>query len=61
MGNHVVVGTAGYELEVTRVANIIADADDEGQYIQVAKVVDHAWLVRKPPSLSSSNEGREMT
>lgn len=45
MGNHVVVETAGYELEVTRVANIIADADDEGQYIQVAKVVDHAWLV----------------
>jgi hypothetical protein len=48
-------------LEVTRVANIVADADDEGQYIQVAEVVDHAWLVRKPPSLSSSNEGHEMT
>ena len=48
-------------LQVTRVANIVADADDEGQYIQVAEVVDHAWLVRKPPSLSPSNEGREMT
>jgi hypothetical protein len=42
-------------LEVTRVANIIPDADDEGQYIQVAEVVDHAWLVRKAkaPSLGS--------
>jgi hypothetical protein len=48
-------------LEVTRVANIVADTDDEGQYIQVAEVVDHAWLVRKPPSLPSSNEGHEMT
>ena len=33
-------------LEVTRVANIVKDADDEGQYIQVAEVVNHAWLVR---------------
>jgi hypothetical protein len=40
-------------LEVTRVANIVPDADDEGQYIQVAEVVDHAWLVRKAPSLGS--------
>jgi hypothetical protein len=48
-------------LEVTRVANIVADADDEGQYIQVAEVVNHAWLVRNPPSLSYSNEGYKMT
>jgi hypothetical protein len=48
-------------LEVTRVANIIADADDEDQYIQVAEVVNHAWLVRRPPLPSHSNKGYEMT
>lgn len=48
-------------LEVTRVASIVADADDPGQYIQVAEIIDHAWLVTKSPSVSSSTEGHEMT
>ena len=48
-------------LVTTRVANITADSDDPGQYIQVAEVVDHAWLVAKPPSETSSENGVHMT
>ena len=46
---------------MTRVANIVADADDPGQYIQVAEVVHHPWLVMKPPSETSSEDGFHMT
>jgi hypothetical protein len=48
-------------LETIRIPNIIVDADDPGQYIMVAEVVDHAWLVAKPPSETSSEDGLRMT
>lgn len=48
-------------LVVTRIPNIIMDTDDPGQHIMVAEVVDHAWLVAKPPPETSSEEGLRMT
>jgi hypothetical protein len=47
-------------LVVTRVANVVADTDDPGQYIQVAEVVDHAWLAMEPPSETPSEDGFHM-
>jgi len=47
-------------LVVTRIPNIIVDPDDPGQHIMAAEVVDHAWLVTKPPSETSSEEGLQM-
>jgi hypothetical protein len=49
------------QLVVTQVPNVILDTDDPGQYIMVAEIVDHAWLVRKPQSETSSEEGLRMT
>ena len=46
---------------MTRVANIVTEVDDPGQYIMVAEVVDHAWLVSKPLSDTSSEDGLHMT
>jgi hypothetical protein len=48
-------------LDVTRVANVVPDSDDPGQYVQVAEVVDFAWLVNKPASLASGNDRYQMT
>jgi hypothetical protein len=48
-------------LVVTRIPNIIVDTDDPSQHIMVAEVVDHAWLVAKAPSETSSEEGLRMT
>jgi hypothetical protein len=48
-------------LVVTRIPNIIVDTDDPGQYIMVAEIVDHAWLVAKPRSETSSEDGLRMT
>ena len=47
-------------LEVPGVANLVAHADDPGQYIMVDEIVDHAWLVAKPPSDTSSEDGLHM-
>lgn len=48
-------------LVTTRVLNIIVDKDDPGQHIVVAEVVDHAWLVAKPRSETSSEDGVRMS
>jgi hypothetical protein len=48
-------------LEVTRIANIVADVDDPGQYIQVAEVVDHAWPAMNPPSETASEDEFHIT
>lgn len=48
-------------LVVTRIPNIIVDKDDPSQHIMVAEVVDHAWLVAKPQSETSSEGGLGMT
>jgi hypothetical protein len=47
-------------LVVTRIPNIIVDTDDPGQHIMVAEIVDHAWLVAKPSSEISSEDGLHM-
>ena len=46
---------------MTRVANVVPDSDDPGQYVQVAEVVDFAWLVNKPASRASGNDRYQMT
>jgi hypothetical protein len=49
------------QLVVTRIPNFTVDTDDPGQYIMLAEVVDHAWLVAKPPSETSGEDGLRMT
>jgi hypothetical protein len=48
------------QLVVTRIPNIVVDTDDPGQHVMVAEVVDHAWLVAKPRSETSSEDGLHM-